>query len=673
MALPLRPRLPQFLPRLHLGREGRPPRRSLGVAFWDLDRDTGGKRCSTDVGLVPSIVPTLHYQDSLPRLPIPKLEDSIRRYLGAQKPLLTQDQFRRTEAFSYDFQYGFGKELHDMLIFQDEHSRHTSYISDIWLNSYLGHRNPPVFNMNVGLAFQPDPKAEYNDQLTRATNMTVSIIRFLRAFRTGTLEPEVLHLYPEKTDTKLFKEFIRWIPKPFVCQMAAMCNVYPMDMSQNFRLFSTTRLPKFSRDTLFTDERAKHLLVLKNGNFYIFNILQKNGNMIQTSEIHANLKYILSDQSPKPEFPLAYLTTEKRDTWAKLRQELLHNGNQEALKKVDTAIFSLCLDDLLVKSPDDFTQIMLFGNGYNRWFDKSFNLILTKDGSAAINFEHSWGDVLTILRFMKEVFQDSTEAHAVRPQDDTLATNASRAVQKLTFHLNDSLREGIQNARTNYYEAVQTFSVKLVHFEKEGKTFLKREGVSPDAMIQLAFQMAFLALYGKVVSSHEPCSTGAFKHGRTEVIRSTSVHTKECSLAFQQPAKHSVNKLKVMLSTCSTYHTQLIKEAARGQGFDRHLLALRILADTKKGSLPDIFTDSAFAQINHSFIFSRHLFNPVLNFGATMPLVPDGFGITYSLQDDSITFNITSCSNYNTQDFIQSLITSLEKIVLVLKGRPISR
>ncbi|PNJ53950.1 CPT2 isoform 3 [Pongo abelii] len=41
-----------------------------------------------------SIVPTMHYQDSLPRLPIPKLEDTIRRYLSAQKPLLDDGQFR---------------------------------------------------------------------------------------------------------------------------------------------------------------------------------------------------------------------------------------------------------------------------------------------------------------------------------------------------------------------------------------------------------------------------------------------------------------------------------------------------------------------------------------------------------------------------------------------------
>uniref|UniRef100_A0A8C6S9I2 Choline/carnitine acyltransferase domain-containing protein n=1 Tax=Neogobius melanostomus TaxID=47308 RepID=A0A8C6S9I2_9GOBI len=41
-----------------------------------------------------SVVPSMHYQKSLPRLPVPKLEDTIRRYLAAQRPLLDDDQFR---------------------------------------------------------------------------------------------------------------------------------------------------------------------------------------------------------------------------------------------------------------------------------------------------------------------------------------------------------------------------------------------------------------------------------------------------------------------------------------------------------------------------------------------------------------------------------------------------
>uniref|UniRef100_A0A8C2N2Y1 Carnitine O-palmitoyltransferase 2, mitochondrial n=1 Tax=Cricetulus griseus TaxID=10029 RepID=A0A8C2N2Y1_CRIGR len=84
-----------------------------------------------------SIVPTMHYQDSLPRLPIPKLEDTMRRYLSAQKPLLDDSQFRKTEEFCKSFENGIGKELHEHLLAQDKQNKHTSYISGQGFDRHL--------------------------------------------------------------------------------------------------------------------------------------------------------------------------------------------------------------------------------------------------------------------------------------------------------------------------------------------------------------------------------------------------------------------------------------------------------------------------------------------------------------------------------------------------------
>ena len=40
---------------------------------------------------------------------------------------------------------------------------------------------------------------------------------------------------------------------------------------------------------------------------------------------------------------------------------------------------------------------------FYRWFDKSFQLVVCKDGKAAVNFEHAWGDGVAVLRFFNEV------------------------------------------------------------------------------------------------------------------------------------------------------------------------------------------------------------------------------------------------------------------------------
>lgn len=50
-----------------------------------------------------SNMPTYYFQKSLPRLPIPKAEKTLERYLAAQRPLLTDDEFRVTESYCKKF------------------------------------------------------------------------------------------------------------------------------------------------------------------------------------------------------------------------------------------------------------------------------------------------------------------------------------------------------------------------------------------------------------------------------------------------------------------------------------------------------------------------------------------------------------------------------------------
>lgn len=50
-----------------------------------------------------SKVPTLHFQPSLPRLPIPKLADTCRRYLAALQPLVPPEQYHQTKTIVEDF------------------------------------------------------------------------------------------------------------------------------------------------------------------------------------------------------------------------------------------------------------------------------------------------------------------------------------------------------------------------------------------------------------------------------------------------------------------------------------------------------------------------------------------------------------------------------------------
>uniref|UniRef100_K7GH40 Carnitine O-palmitoyltransferase 2, mitochondrial-like n=1 Tax=Pelodiscus sinensis TaxID=13735 RepID=K7GH40_PELSI len=619
-----------------------------------------------------STIPTMHFQNSLPRLPVPKLEDTIRRYLAAQKPLLDDDQYRNTERIAKEFEKGVGRKLHRTLVESDKKNKHTSYISDPWFDMYLCARDPVVLNFNPFVALNPDPKEAYNSQILRATNLVVSSIKFLNSLKKQCLRPDIYYVDPKWSKSRPFKNFIRFLPTSISCFGAYMVNAYPLDMSQYKRLFNSSRIPKLNKDELFTNEWGRHLLVMRNGHFYVFDVLDPVGNILHPSEIQAQLIYILQDADRLPEFSLCYLTTEDRNIWAAVRQQLVEAGNEDNLQKIDSAVFCLCLDNISPKDDTELSHCLLHGHGFNRWFDKSFSLIITSDGTAGINFEHSWGDGVAVIRFVNEVYRNSTRHPAIIPLHSPGALSASTC-ERLEFRLNDSILSAINAARMKFDETNKKISVGMFEFRKFGKEFLVKQKLSPDAVFQLACQMSAYRQFGKIMSSYEACSTAAFKHGRTETIRPTSVLTKQCSRVFvEERSKHSVSDLRNMIDECSKYHRRLQLEAALGKGFDRHLFALKHLSVVRGDPMPEFFLDSAYQKLNHIILSTSTLPSPAVLIGGFGPVAPDGFGIGYNIFDTWLGCNITSYLKKELPEFLTCLEYSLNDILDVLEGRPLA-
>lgn len=356
-----------------------------------------------------SKIPSLHFQPSLPRLPIPKLELTCERYLAAQKPLLIDEAYRKTEANVKQFLNNTGRTLQAQLIAHDKKNKHTSYITEPWFDMYLRDRKPLPINYNPMLVFTNEKRGEYNSQLVRATNLLISSLRFYRSLKDNVLEPEVYHLNPKKSDTDLFRTVCSNVPSMFSWYAAFLFKAYPLDMSQYPNLFGSTRIPETDKDRIYRKPHTRHIVVQRNCNFYTFDVLDENGYILEPSQILGALKQILIDSKPPNKYPIGVFTSLERNKWATLRHKLIDDGNANSLKIIDTALFNLCLDDDVVE--EDIIAMarkFLYGPGGNRWFDKSFSLIVAKDGVAGVNFEHSWGDGVAVLRYFQDIYKDST-------------------------------------------------------------------------------------------------------------------------------------------------------------------------------------------------------------------------------------------------------------------------
>jgi carnitine O-palmitoyltransferase 1, liver isoform len=89
---------------------------------------------------------------------------------------------------------------------------------------------------------------------------------------------------------------------------------------------------------------------------------------------------------------VASLTAGNRTKWAQARQLYFARGvNKMTLYIIESAAFVLSLDEepyeFDIKHPeklDKYGQLLLHGNGHDRWFDKSFTLCIGKNGRVSL-------------------------------------------------------------------------------------------------------------------------------------------------------------------------------------------------------------------------------------------------------------------------------------------------
>jgi carnitine O-palmitoyltransferase 2 len=240
---------------------------------------------------------------------------------------------------------------------------------------------------------------------------------------------------------------------------------------------------------LYTDETQKHILVLRKGHFFTFPVFDESGNILPPDTLYAYMSHITNMKLNDAEHPIGVLTSENRNTWARIRENLEKLGNQEALRLVDSAVYCIALDDLSSEDPDKLLTNFLHGDPKNRWFDKSISLIVTQNAQAAVNFEHSWGDGVAVLRFFTEIFSD-TEKHRFVTTKSKVDSNADFGeIKKLEFKLDDGLISAINEAKSKYSEAVSRIKIKNFELNLFGKQFLKKLSVGPDSLMQTAFQV----------------------------------------------------------------------------------------------------------------------------------------------------------------------------------------
>lgn len=66
---------------------------------------------------------------------------------------------------------------------------------------------------------------------------------------------------------------------------------------------------------------------------------------------------------------------------------------------IERSLFVVVLDSRSPATINEQSYLSMHGSGYDRWFDKSVNLIVYANGKAGLNCEHAWAGMLCLLSF----------------------------------------------------------------------------------------------------------------------------------------------------------------------------------------------------------------------------------------------------------------------------------
>ena len=221
----------------------------------------------------------------LPHYPIPKLQDTLAKFLTSVEPHVSAEKFENTKNVVKQFADNEGQKLQALL--EKRAGERENWLSDWWLQSaYLTYRDPVIVFSSPGLVF---PQRKFTTMEDKA--------KFSAKVVSAALS------YKKMIDTKQ-------IP------MEKM-GKFELDMAQYDKIFGTCRIPGIQGDSLTFNPNSTHIAIVVNNKFFKVPVMGSNGQILSEDQILGQIKSCIERSKGKiANKAIGILTSDNRDNWA---------------------------------------------------------------------------------------------------------------------------------------------------------------------------------------------------------------------------------------------------------------------------------------------------------------------------------------------------------------------
>lgn len=545
--------------------------------------------------------PMLRFQDSLPRLPVPTLEETAARYLKSLQPLLSPIELESSKKAVEEFiaPGGPGRKLQDKLVARREDPNVRNWLYEWWNDAaYLSYRDPVVPYVSYFYSHRDDRRRR--DPAKRAAAISTAVLEFKKMVDSKTLEPEYMKKLPICMDS------YKW-------------------------MFNASRVPAKPADypVKFDPSEHKHIIVIRKNQF--FKVMHEvDGRQLNTTELEAQFRrvYELAQRVPS----VGILTTENRDVWADARGVLLSADpkNKKAMEAIESASFVVCLDDASPVTLEERAHQYWHGDGTNRYFDKPLQFIVNDNGTSGFMGEHSMMDGTPTHR-LNDYVNEVIFNNKLDFSDPSLRSNLPEPVA-VNFKITKEVQAEIDRATKDFNDVIGQHELAIQAYQGYGKGLIKKFRCSPDAYVQMIIQLAYYKMYGKNRPTYESAATRRFQLGRTETCRSVSSASVAWCNAMADPSADDKTRVELLRKAIDS-HVEYITAATDGKGVDRHLFGLKKLLEPGQ-EVPALYKDPAYAYSSSWYLSTSQLSSEYFNGYGWSQVIDAGFGIAYMINEN---------------------------------------
>ncbi|KAL3268433.1 hypothetical protein HHI36_007544 [Cryptolaemus montrouzieri] len=584
-------------------------------------------------------------RQNLPLLPIPKLAYTLQKLLRSSEPFCTRCELLEFQKICEKFGRCEGRELQQYLVDRAKTSHN-------WLNewyqkcAYLCNRDSLPMNTSPVIVFPLEKFETRCHQMDFAARLILGVLKFRKLSQKNGL---VLDTWGK----------------------------FPLDMGIYRRVFSNYRVPKVGCDEIVHYQGTKHIIVIVRNNIFSLQVLNDDDKPLSYNQLMTRLEEIVQESHSKGT-SFGILTSHKRDKWAGIYKHMYNlPDNEYLLQMIEKALFVVCIDDASpIKAYSEEERVLdacLNGfhghgpniNGGNRWNDKTLQFFIGREGSSGIIFEHSTVDALPLGKLADFIVDYMGGKEWLQlPFIDM----CERAIQ-LQFITSENIECAIEEASCHLQTKMDNFNCQVLHYDKYGKDFCKDHYMSPDAIIQIALQFAYLKTHDKFVPQQERGTTRKFYLGRNDIIRPCTCEAIHFLKGTSNPLYFLNEKFYALRYACEI-HQQLAEDVMDGKGADCHLFGLMMAAKETGKHLPKLFQYSAYQKSSDFRIYASQ---NSLKRDCYMSYPPrcKGYGVCYNPRPDDVNICVTCRKNdceTHAKHFLENWSCSMKNISDIICG-----